>query len=45
VLLEHLGDVLYKQGKKEEAIQYWKKALDLDSTNESLKNKVATGAI
>ena len=45
VLLEHLGDVLYKQGKKDEAIEYWKKALDLDSTNESLKNKVATGAI
>jgi tetratricopeptide (TPR) repeat protein len=45
VLLEHLGDVLYKLGKKGEAIEYWKRALDLDSTNESLKNKVATGAI
>jgi tetratricopeptide (TPR) repeat protein len=45
VLLEHLGDILYMQGKKEEAIQYWKKALDLDSSNESLKNKIATGAI
>jgi len=45
VLLEHLGDILYLQGKKQEAITYWKKALDLDSSNESLKNKIATGAI
>lgn len=45
VLLEHLGDVLYMQGKKEEAINYWKKALELDSSNETLINKVSTGAI
>ena len=45
VVLEHLGDVLYMQGKKSEAVEYWKKALDLDSSNESLINKVATGAI
>ena len=45
VLLEHLGDALYMQGKKEEAINYWKKALELDSSNETLINKVSTGAI
>lgn len=45
VLLEHLGDVLYMQGRKEEAINYWKKALELDSSNETLINKVSTGAI
>ena len=45
VLLEHLGDVLYMQGKKEEALNYWNKALDLDSGNELLKNKVSTGTI
>lgn len=45
VLLEHLGDVLYMQGKKDEAVQVWKRALELDSSNESLINKVATGAI
>ena len=45
VLLEHLGDILYMQGKKDEAIENWKKALDLDSSNESLKNKIATGTI
>jgi len=45
VLLEHLGDVLYMQGKKNEALEYWERALDLDSTNDSLINKVSTGAI
>jgi tetratricopeptide (TPR) repeat protein len=45
VLLEHLGDVLYMKGEKEEAIEYWERALELDSTNESLINKVSTGAI
>ncbi len=45
VLLEHLGDVLFMQGKKQEAISYWKKALELDSSNETLINKVSTGAI
>jgi tetratricopeptide (TPR) repeat protein len=45
VLLEHLGDVLFMQGKKEEAVELWKKALELDSSNETLINKVSTGAI
>ena len=43
VVLEHLGDVLGNDWAK--AVEYWKKALDLDSSNESLINKVATGAI
>jgi len=33
------------QGKKEEALDLWKKALELDSSNEKLINKVSTGAI
>jgi tetratricopeptide (TPR) repeat protein len=45
VLLEHLGDVLFMQGKKEEALDLWKRALELDSSNETLINKVSTGAI
>ena len=45
VLLEHLGDVMFMQGKKEEAVELWKKALELDSSNEILINKVSTGAI
>ena len=45
VLLEHLGDVLFMQGKKDEAVDLWKKALELDSSNETLIDKVTTGAI
>jgi tetratricopeptide (TPR) repeat protein len=45
VLLEHLGDVLFMQGKKEGALDLWKRALELDSSNETLMNKVSTGAI
>lgn len=45
ILLEHLGDVLFMQGKKEEALDLWKRALELDSSNETLINKVSTGAI
>lgn len=44
-LLEHLGDVLYMLDRKEEAIDYWEKALKLDSANESLKKKISTGII
>jgi Tfp pilus assembly protein PilF len=45
VLLEHLGDVLFMQGKKSEAMEYWQRALRLDSSNELLKQKVETGVI
>ncbi len=44
-LMEHLGDVLFMLGKKEDAVEYWKKALEIDSSNETLQNKVSTGAI
>ncbi len=45
VLLEHLGDVLYMQGKEEKALELWKEAFELDSSNEKLKQKVETGLI
>jgi len=45
VLLEHLGDVMFMQGEKDQAMQLWEKALKLDSSNEVLKQKVETGAI
>lgn len=45
VLLEHLGDVLFMQGNKTRAQQLWKKALELDSTNNILKTKVETGVL
>jgi tetratricopeptide (TPR) repeat protein len=45
VLLEHLGDVLFMQGKELQAQELWQKALDLDSSNDNLKTKVETGVI
>ncbi len=42
-ILEHLGDVMWKLGDKEKAVEYWKKALELDVENAVLKNKVENG--
>lgn len=46
VLYEHYGDILYSNGEKEEALEMWKKALELgtDVTDE-LKQKVETGIL
>jgi tetratricopeptide (TPR) repeat protein len=45
VMLEHLGDVLFMMGEKENALELWQKALTLDSTNDSLKTKIQKGEI
>ncbi|MBT8379456.1 MAG: tetratricopeptide repeat protein [Ignavibacteria bacterium] len=45
ILLEHLGDVLFKQEKKDEALKYWNNAFKLDESNEVLKQKIETGII
>lgn len=45
VLLEHLGDVLFMQGKEEDAVELWREALELDASNETLKQKIETGII
>jgi tetratricopeptide (TPR) repeat protein len=45
VLLEHLGDVLFMQGKKDEALKTWQQAFELDASNEILKQKIETGII
>lgn len=41
-LIEHKGDILFKLGKKEEALSYWEKALQLTGTeeNEKLHKKI-----
>ena len=45
-VLEHYGDVLYKLGKTEEAIIYWKKALELgDEISDFLREKVKDGIL
>jgi len=45
VLLEHYGDILWKVGEKKRALEYWKKAQALDSSdvseflNQKIKNQ------
>jgi hypothetical protein len=38
--LEHYGDVMYKLGKKEEALRYWKKAREAGEGSKYLKQKI-----
>lgn len=46
ILYEHYGDILYKNGDKEEALKMWKKAFELgDEVSEQLKSKVEKGEI
>jgi tetratricopeptide (TPR) repeat protein len=39
VIHEHLGDVYYKLSDPARAMEYWKKALDIDPANEELQSK------
>jgi Tfp pilus assembly protein PilF len=39
-ILDHYGDILWKNGKTAQALDQWQKALLLDKTNEVLKQKV-----
>lgn len=44
VLYEHYGDILFKSGEVEKAIEMWKKALEVgDEVSDELKLKVETG--
>lgn len=47
VLLEHYGDVLYKLGRKEEALGYWIKAgqQNGEDVSEFLEKKIRTGTL
>ena len=45
VILDHYGDVLFKLGKKHEAISTWKKAFELDKTIGGLESKIERGAL
>ncbi len=40
-ILEHYGDILFKLGKKDEALDYWKKAKDLGTDSSTLDRKIA----
>lgn len=39
-MLDHYGDILFKLNKKEEAIEYWKKSLDVDDTQTEIADKI-----
>lgn len=41
-IYDHFGDILYKQGKTVEALQYWKKAQESGLDTETLKKKIET---
>lgn len=41
---EHAGDIYFKNDEKDAAIQFWKKALELDPDNKRLARKVEQGA-
>jgi predicted negative regulator of RcsB-dependent stress response len=39
VVLEHLGDVLMRVNRKNDALEYYRKALEFDNNNDTLKYK------
>jgi len=43
VVIEHLGDTYFNLSDKEKAMQYWRKALEHDSENKQLKDKIERG--
>jgi Tfp pilus assembly protein PilF len=45
VVNEHLGDVYSKLSEKEKAIEYWEKALKIDSNNQSVRDKIRRGSL
>lgn len=42
---EHMGDIQYKLGEKKKAEQFWKQALEINSANQSLKDKITRGSL
>ncbi len=42
---EHYGDVLYKTGEEEKAMEYWIKARELGDNSELLDKKIETGKL
>lgn len=45
VLLEHYGDILFKLGEKEAALENWQKALEAGGDKEILEKKIKTKAL
>jgi tetratricopeptide (TPR) repeat protein len=45
VIVEHYGDVLFRLGEKETALQYWNKAKQLGTGSEFLERKISEGIL
>ena len=39
-VVEHCGDIYYMVGEVEQAVDYWKQALELGSDSKTLKQKI-----
>ena len=44
-VLEHMGDVQYKLNRPDQAMEYWRRALELTPENVTLKEKVSRGTL
>jgi predicted negative regulator of RcsB-dependent stress response len=42
-IVEHKGDILWKQGKASDALDFWKRAKELGGSDEGLMRKIETG--
>jgi tetratricopeptide (TPR) repeat protein len=45
VVHEHLGDVYFQLGEKEKAMEYWKRALEMNQSNQALREKIQRGSL
>ncbi len=45
VVHEHLGDVFFKLGNTEKAMEIWKRALEMNPKNDALKTKIERGTL
>ncbi len=42
LILEHYGDVMFKLGKQDEALKYWKKSNEVGGNSDALLKKIST---
>ena len=45
IIFDHYGDILYRTGNKEKALEMWKKALEFGLECETLNMKIETGTL
>jgi tetratricopeptide (TPR) repeat protein len=44
-IAEHMGDIMFRLGKKDEALRYWKEAKEKGQTGEEIDKKISTGIL